>query len=284
MSTSWQADLLSGLNLNYVYVVLVSLWSYDYILCLPDAVTFLVESRWGLGTFLYLTCSHSPFAFLILNLLVVFQPDAPISLCRTYNIINTYIGILTVVCAECIFILRAYAVWERERWIAVCAVVSTIAYLVPITICLQEFNSSVPEPCWIPGISGYLDTGTSSRIFVAFSLVIVAELQILLFLLYRTVKSHGGWRVDNRLMLSLLRHNLLYCGCGLVFSLSVILAAIFLPFPVGHMLAECQVVIQSLLVTRMHRGFWRSDRLNASCGFTADASLTTWMARIPDFA
>ncbi|KAG1750119.1 hypothetical protein EDB19DRAFT_90094 [Suillus lakei] len=275
-----QLAALHGLNLNYIYVALVSLWSYDYILCLSDAVTFLVESRWGLGTLLYLACSHLPFAFLILNMLVVFQPDAPIPLCRTYNIVNTYVGILTVVCAESIFILRAYAVWERERWIAVCAVVSTIAYLVPITVCLHEFNLSVSEPCWIPGVSGYLDTETSSKIFVAFGLLIVAELQILLFLLYRTVKSHGGWGIDNRLMLSLLRHNLLYCACGFGFSLSVILTAIFLPFPVGHMLAECQVVVQSVLVTRMHRGFWTSDR--ASCGIYTDASFTTWIARVPD--
>ncbi|KAG1748175.1 hypothetical protein EDB19DRAFT_247989 [Suillus lakei] len=263
MSDLWQAtqaDPLSGLNLNYVYVALVSLWLYDYILCLPDAVTFLVESRWGLGTFLYLTCSHLPFAFLILNMLDV--------------------GILTVVCAESIFILRAYAVWERKRWIAACAVLSTIAYLVPGTVCLHEFNLSVSEPCWIPGVSGYPDTETSIKISVAFGLLIVAELQILLFLLYRTVKSHGGWRIDNRLMLSLLRHNLLYCACGFGFSLSVILTAIFLPFPVEHMLAQCQVVVQSVLVTRMHRGFWTSDR--ASCGIYTDASFTTWMARIPD--
>ncbi|KAG1832575.1 hypothetical protein DFJ58DRAFT_847997 [Suillus subalutaceus] len=98
----------------------------SYYVCLTRQITFLVESRWGFCTFLYLTCSHLPFVFLILNLLVVLQPDVPISLCRTYNIINTYIGISTVACAECIFILRAYAVWERERWTAVYAVISTI--------------------------------------------------------------------------------------------------------------------------------------------------------------
>ncbi|KAG1821128.1 uncharacterized protein BJ212DRAFT_984595 [Suillus subaureus] len=278
-----QADLLSGLNLNYAYVALTSLWSYDYILCLPDAVTFLAESRWGFCTFLYLTCSHLPFAFLILNLLVVLQPDAPILICRTYNVINTYVGILTVACAECIFIIRAYAVWERERWTAVYAVISTIAYLVAIAICLQEYNFSVPEPCWIPGIAKYLDTGTSTRLCVAFGLLATAELQILSFLLYRTVKSRGGWGIDNRLMVSLLRHNLLYFGCGFAFSLSVILTAIFLPFPVVHVLAQF-VYSHFRGVTRMHRDFWRSDRLNASCGISTDTSLSTWMTRTPHVA
>lgn len=285
MSASWQvtqADLLLHLNSNHVYVALISLWLYDYILCLPDAVTYLVESRWGFCTFLYFTCSHLPCVFLIFDLLVCFQPDAPIPICRTYNIINSYVGVLTVLCAEGIFILRLYAVWERGRRFAVYAVISIIVYLAGGVICLYEINFSVPEPCWIPGIIRNLDTKTRSMVVIAFSLLIVSEIQILLFLLYGTVKNQGGWRIGNRLMTGLLRQNALYCCCGFAFSLSVIIAAIFLPFPVVHVLVQSQVVVQSVMVTRMHRDFWRSDRLNASCGISTDTSLVTWMARTPN--
>ncbi|KAG2147583.1 hypothetical protein DEU56DRAFT_784753 [Suillus clintonianus] len=212
--------------------------------------------------------------------MIVFRPDSPLHLCRSYNIANTYVGILTVVCAESIFILRAYAVWARERWIAVCAVVSTITYLVPITICLQEFNSLLSEPCYIPGVSGLVDPETGFRLYVAFGLLAVAELQILLFLLYRTVKSHGGWRIENRLMLSLLRHNLLYFGCSFAFNLSVIVATALLPD--YSLLCRIQVVIQSLLVTRMHRDFYKSDR--ASCGINTNGSLATWVVGAMDVA
>ncbi|KAG2076718.1 hypothetical protein BDR04DRAFT_707944 [Suillus decipiens] len=310
ISASWQmtqADSLSWLNSNYVYVALMSLWSYDYILCFSDVVTHLIESRRGFCTFLYLACNHLPFVFLIFNLLgecsaciykfsslkmssfaqwfsVIFQPSAPISLCRTYNVINTYVGILTVLCAEGIFILRAYAVWEWGRWFAVYAVINTIAFLVSTAICLHTFNFLVLEPCWIqlPGITTYLDTKAISRLSVAFGLLLVAELQILLFLVYRTVKNHRGWVIESCLMASLLRQNLLYFCCGFAFSLSVILAANFLPLPVAHELAECQVVVQSVMVTRMHRDFWRSAHHNASCGISTDESLSTWMERTPD--
>ncbi|KAG2140128.1 hypothetical protein DEU56DRAFT_294188 [Suillus clintonianus] len=214
---------------------------------------------------------------MLLNMLVVFQPDSPFHLCRSYNIANSYIGIATMICAECIFALRAYAVWERGRWFAAVEIVCIIAYLVPITYCLQEFNLSVPEPCYIPGVTGYLDTETGSRIYIAFGLLAIAELQTLLLLMYR-VKGHGGWGIDNRLMRGLIRDNLLYCGCGFAFSLSVILATLLLPFPIAHLLAECQIVVQAFLVTRMHRDFWRSDR--ACCGIATDASLTTWMAAL----
>ncbi|KAG1887319.1 hypothetical protein F4604DRAFT_1721330 [Suillus subluteus] len=183
--------------------------------------------------------------------------------------------------AECIFMVRAYAVWNRGRWFAAVQIFTVIAYLTPITISLQQFNSRVSEPCWIPGVSGYLDTDTSIRIYVAFGLLAMAEIQTLLLLLYRVSKSRGGWGIDNRLMRGLMKDNLLYCGSGFAFSLGIILTTNFFPFPVGHMVAECQIVVQALLVTRMHRGFWRSDR--AFGGIATDISLSTWMMGALDF-
>lgn len=110
------------LRFGYPYVALTALWLYDYILCIPDAVEFIVESRWGLGMFLYLACSHLPFVFLSLNMLEVFQPDAPLHLCHSYDVANSYVLLLTMFFAECIFILRAFAVWEQKRRLAIFAV------------------------------------------------------------------------------------------------------------------------------------------------------------------
>ncbi|KIK33662.1 hypothetical protein CY34DRAFT_691161 [Suillus luteus UH-Slu-Lm8-n1] len=50
-----------------------------------------------------------------------------------------------------------------------------------------------------------------------------------------------------------MRGNLLYFSCSFGFSLSVILATVFPPFPVVHMIAESLFCL-----------FWRSDRV--SCG------------------
>ncbi|KAG1821146.1 uncharacterized protein BJ212DRAFT_986001 [Suillus subaureus] len=273
-----QADAF--LRLGYPYVALTALWLYDYILSIPDAVEFIVESRWGLGMFFYLACSHLPFAFVSLNMLMVFQPDAPLPLCRSYGIANVYIGFLLMFFVESIFILRAYAVWERERWHAIFAIVNVIAYLVPTIICLWEFDSSVSGECWIPGIFGYLDMKTSSTVYALYCLLAVIELQILFLLYYRAIKSHGGREIDNRLMRGLMQHNLLYFGCSFAFTLSVVLTTIFTPFPFAHTVANYQVIVQAVLVTQMHRDFWRLNR--ASCGTYTDVSFTTWMAAVPD--
>ncbi|KAG1872159.1 hypothetical protein F4604DRAFT_788056 [Suillus subluteus] len=159
-------------------------------------------------------------------------------------------------------------------------IINVIAYLIPILVCFLEFIPSVGE-CSIPGGVGYLDTKAKSSVIAVYCLLVAGELEILVFVLYRAFESHGGWKIENRLMRGLIHHNLLYFSCSFAFSLCVILATVFLPFPVVHMIAETQVVALSLLVTRMHRDFWRSDRV--CCGNDGvDLSLSTFMAATPD--
>ncbi|KAG2133655.1 uncharacterized protein EDB93DRAFT_1107497 [Suillus bovinus] len=189
---------------QYPYVALTALWVYDYILCIPDAVECIVKCRWGLGTFLYLACSHLPFAFVLLNMLTL----------PLYEFANI-----------CIFILRAFAVWERVTWLAIFAIVSVIAYLVPILIYIREAWSASGE-CWVPGALRYLDT---ESVYVIYGLLAVAELEILLFLLYRAVKNHGGWKTDNRFIRGLLQQHLLYFSCSIALILGVIITTYFLP-------------------------------------------------------
>ncbi|KIK37945.1 hypothetical protein CY34DRAFT_417660 [Suillus luteus UH-Slu-Lm8-n1] len=273
-----QADII--LWSKYYYVALTSLWVYDCILCVPDSVAFLVDSRCGLGTMFYLACSHLPSAFMLLNMLLTFLPRGSYTLCRFIYITNICVGFLSMFSAECIFLLRTIAIWYRERKFMVFKIINTIAYLIPIIVCFQEFILSMGE-CSIPGGIGYVDSKARSQVIIVYCLLVAGESEILVCVLYRTFESHGSWKIENRLMRGLMHHNLLYFSCSFGFSLAVILATVFLPFPVVHMIAETQVIVLSLLVTRMHRDFWRSDRV--SCGNDGvDLSLTTFMAATPD--
>ncbi|OAX31680.1 hypothetical protein K503DRAFT_59875 [Rhizopogon vinicolor AM-OR11-026] len=232
MNASQTTQLDALLGLNYGYVALTTIWVgcrnyhvqvcgdsylqlntqvYDYILCIPDSVAYIVESQWGLATLPYLACSHLPFGFLLLSMLEVVRPDASSTLCLSYFAVNTYIGILTMFFAECIFVVRAYVVWEKR--ITGIIIISITAYMIPIVIFFQDMISSVSGECWIPGVIGYLDTTTTTRLLVVYCLLVVAELEILLFLLYPAIKK-DGWGIDNRFMRGLIQHNLLYFGCS----------------------------------------------------------------------
>ncbi|KAG2125472.1 hypothetical protein DEU56DRAFT_759210 [Suillus clintonianus] len=233
-------------------------------------VAFIVKSRYGLGTVLYLACSYLPSVFLLLNMLGV--------------------GMLSIFSTECIFLLRSLAVWQQERRFAVVKIINIIAYLVPIIVCFQQFNSSAGE-CSIPGGIRYVDTKAKSFVIVVYCLLGVAELEILVCVLYRAVESHGGWRIENRLMRGLVHHNLLYFGCSFVQLFLLVSSSLRPSFRVcvfsfggsgGYLFGNrTQVVALSLLVTRMHRDFWRSDR--AACSMDGvDISLTTFMTAAPD--
>ncbi|KAG1843508.1 hypothetical protein C8R48DRAFT_780651 [Suillus tomentosus] len=193
----------------------------------------IVESRWGLPVFFYLACSHLPFVYVLLNMLALFRPDAPYSVCRSYEIAN--IWVLPMLFAECIFVLRAFAVWERVRWFAIFLFVNVIAYLVPIIIYIKEIWSASGE-CWIPGAFGHVHT--KKNVYIIFSLLAVAELEVFLLLLYRAVKGHGGWKTDNRFMRGLLRQNLMYFSYSFALTLGVILTTFFFPFPFAHVIIE----------------------------------------------
>ncbi|KAG1824315.1 hypothetical protein EV424DRAFT_1395394 [Suillus variegatus] len=244
-------------------------------------VAFILDSRYGLGTVFYLACSLSPSVFMLLNMLVTFLPSGSYTLCRWIYIINILAGFLSMFSAECIFILRTMAVWERDKRFVVFKIINIMAYLTPIFVFFfQKFIPSIGE-CSIPGGIEYANTEERSTVIVVYCLLVVGELEILVCVLYRTFESHGGWKIESRLVRGLVHHNLLYFGCSFAFSLSVILASIFLPFSVMHMIAETQVVVLSLMVTRMHRDFWRSDRV--SCGNDeVDLTLSTFMAATPD--
>jgi len=247
---------------------------------MPDSITFIIESRWGLGKLLYLLCSFMPFCLLLMNMLQVFQRDASNTLCRSYFIANQYVGFIVTFFAECIFIVRAHAVWENKLRVKAFIAISIIAFMTPAIVSFQEVTLSASGECWIPGVIGYLDATESSRWTVIYSLLIVAEFEILLVLVYRAVKS-CGWRIENRLMRDLVQHNLLYFCCGFVFSTCVLLTMRFLPFPVAHIVLEFQVIAQTILVTRMHRDFWKSDR--SSCNtYGQSISLPTFIAVAPD--
>jgi len=91
-------------------------------------------------------------------------------------------------------------------------------------------------------------------------LLVVGELEILLFTLYRSIKHYQSLGSDNLLLKILVQHNIFYFACGLVFSLAVILTVGLLPDVYGDMTSNLQVMMHALLVTRMHLGLWKSDR------------------------
>ncbi|KAG2064302.1 hypothetical protein BDR04DRAFT_279997 [Suillus decipiens] len=259
-----RADSHSGrtlLNLNYAYVSTTVIWVYDYIITFHDELAFIQKSRWGKVKILYLLCRYLPFVLLAADTYQVLQPALPLSLCQTYFEINSWLEGITLVAAECMFILRTYAIWGRSRRILIILLGCFFAILIPVVYILITFGNSVTtsEPP-IPNITSCYNVGESRIIVAAYVLLVVAEFEIISFTLYRSIKNYKSVANDNPLLNILIQHNIFYFICGLFFSLLVILAIALLPFVYGDMASNIQVTVHALLVTRMHLALWKSDR------------------------
>ncbi|KAG2049280.1 hypothetical protein BDR06DRAFT_715868 [Suillus hirtellus] len=140
--------------------------------------------------------------------------------------------------AEWIFMLRTMAVWERDKRFVVLKIINMMVYLTPIFVFFfQKFIPSMGE-CLIPWGIEYANTKVRSTVIVVYCVLVVGglgrylelelkyELELtaclsmhtlsdtLVCVLYRTFKSHGGWKIENRLVRSLVHHNLLYFSCN----------------------------------------------------------------------
>ncbi|KAJ8582589.1 hypothetical protein M405DRAFT_558204 [Rhizopogon salebrosus TDB-379] len=258
------ADIAIGhslLYLNYAYVAVTVAWVYDYIITFDDELEFLRKSRWGTFKILYLLCRYLPFALLAADTYQVLQPALPLSQCGIYFDLNSYLAGITLVAAECMFILRTYSIWGRSGEILIILMGSLAAILVPVIYVITSFNSSmiISEPP-IPNITSCYNVSESKVIVVAYVLLVVGELEILLFTVYRSINHYQSLGGDNPLLKILIQHNIFYFACGLAFSLTVILTLGFLPDVYGDMTSNLQVMIHALLVTRMHLRLWKSDR------------------------
>ncbi|KAG0702950.1 hypothetical protein DFH29DRAFT_468718 [Suillus ampliporus] len=250
------------LRLSYVNVAIAFLWVYDYLTTISNEINFLLHGRWTKTKLLYLVCRYLPFVFVTLGMLTYIRPalSQTMTMCKLYYSLNIYIGGVILFCAECIFVARTCALWGYKRSIVVFFLISVVLYLISIIVILIIHASStrvMKSP--IPSVSCF-DYGEDSVVLAAYSLLILAEFQILFFSLRRAAASFRNWGHENRLLEILVQHNIFYFACGLCSSGVVILTKVLLQASYGHSMASAQVVFHALLVTKMHLRLWESER------------------------
>ncbi|KAG2122763.1 hypothetical protein DEU56DRAFT_69008 [Suillus clintonianus] len=254
-------------SLNYANVAVTAFWSYDYVLTLADEVAFLKQSQWKWAKLLYVVCRYITCCYLTLEMLVAFQPMMSIHICQVIYSVNTYLGGFIVVCAEGVFLFRVCAIWGFRRSIVVLFSISGLMYVIAATVVLSIIRSPPTITKSPIPVTSCLETGNDKTIIILYVILIALEIQIWVFALYKVAASYRRGGDRNRLLEQLIRHNMLYLTCGIVFSLGVILTTALLKVSYGFMvvrfLRNWQVTVHAFLVTKMYRGLWRADRRRA---------------------
>ncbi|KAG2035817.1 hypothetical protein BDR03DRAFT_1092962 [Suillus americanus] len=254
-----QADISIGIILqqsNYASITIACLWVYDFALTLDKDVAFILYAPWRIPKLTYLTCRYLPFALVIADMFRILQPGLSLKSCTTLFAFNTYVGGTILSCGESLFLRRAWAVMGCG-WLTMCC--NLVLFLVPVVVTITLSNSSstvMGSP--IPKVASCYDSKQSRIIIISYVLLVIAEIETLSFMLYRSWKLYREYGNDMPLVRVLVKHNISYFACGLVFSTAVVVVVVTLPASYIDAVSELQFVIHGILATRMHRELYNT--------------------------
>ncbi|KAG1890409.1 hypothetical protein F4604DRAFT_664441 [Suillus subluteus] len=243
----------------YLYTSVATFWTYDYICSLHEEWTYLLRSRWTKVKALYITARYVPFLIATMNLYVAVAPTDNTNECQILMNIITSLSLISLTCSECFFVLRTYALWNKNRIILV-AMLSTLfavivsSFIIGFTATATSYSTgnAIPSCRWNSG---------SSSFFVPFILLFVFQLVLVSLTLVYVIQS---WRsTKGPLYAILLKHNIFYYTCGLLLSTVNVLAPL-LVLPLSDFLSYSpeafEIFILAILATRMHLHLWRMDQ------------------------
>ncbi|KAJ8591386.1 hypothetical protein M405DRAFT_860577 [Rhizopogon salebrosus TDB-379] len=266
-----QADINLGITLqhaNYAFFAIVGVWLYDFVLTACEEVEFILNAQWQSAKFLYLVCRYLPFSVVFIDIFRIVQPGLSLKSCMTCHSLNGYVGGIALLCAEALFVLRIWVLSDRKRRTLIVMLCNYVLFLIAILAIVQMYDSSsIVFQSPIPQVASCYSHTEGHIIVFAFALLLIGELEILVFMLYRSWKLYRELGNNLPLVRILMRHNVLYFVCGLFFSTTVIITMITLPASFGDLVSDAQILMFGILSTRMHRELWNAAhhrRLGAS--------------------
>lgn len=244
--------------LAYIYTSMATFWAYEYVCSLQQEWTFLHRSRWTKVKGLYILTRYIPFLLLTTNLYTCLVPYNNPGKCRTWVNISSGFSIILGICSQSFFILRTCALWNNNRIVVVSMMLISIAFVASsISISFAATATAPFATSHIPGITGCYQVMSSIQLFIPFLLYFALALGLMALTLIRAIKS---WQTTNgHLYVVLLKHNISYYACGLLFSVTNIFTSLLLHYAYHAMLHDLQFIILAILATSMHRHLWQMD-------------------------
>lgn len=249
--------------LAYICVSLITFWTYDYMCSLDYEWTYLLRSRWTMVKCLYILARYVPFLLIISDTCLTLTPDENIEACRVFISIYSGFAVISLTCSECFFVLRTYVLWSNNKLVLYAmlsilfAVMASFVGIWFNAVATSRYFSTSAIP-GIPGIPGCYRTSSNANLYLPFILLFVFQLGLVSLTLIRTIRN---WRITRSpLYAALVKHNIFYYACGLLFSaLNFIVPMIFPNSPYHSFLEDFEVFILAILATRMHLHLWHID-------------------------
>ncbi|KAG0703301.1 hypothetical protein DFH29DRAFT_917323 [Suillus ampliporus] len=243
---------------TYTYTSMATFWTYDYACSLREEWTFLHQSRWTKVKGLYILTRYLPFSFLTLNLWRSFTPNENSATCLRLDNIGSGISLISMACSGCFFVLRTYALWNKNRIVLAVMISTFLAFFAAsIGLSLNTLANSYVVTSAIPGITGCYHI--SNSLFIPYIFLFAFQLGLLVLTLIRAIHI---WRTVNSPLYDVLtKHNIFYYACGLFLSVVNVLTSVLFSNNTYHSISEnFQFFILPILATRMHLYLWQIDQ------------------------
>ncbi|KAG2047982.1 hypothetical protein BDR06DRAFT_59446 [Suillus hirtellus] len=212
---------------TYIYTSAATFWTYDYACSFHQELAFLTQSRWTKVKGLYILTRYTPFLLFVAHLYLNFVPDNNPDKCQMINNICSCFSLISVICSECFFIIRTYALWNHNKVVLAAMLAGFLAVIVASVGVLFSATANAPfETSAISSITGCYQSTGSGELFVPFVLLFALELGLISLTLVRAIQS---WRTARTPLYDvLLKHNIFYYACGLFFSVVNVFTSLFL--------------------------------------------------------
>ncbi|KAG2040842.1 hypothetical protein BDR03DRAFT_67467 [Suillus americanus] len=256
-------DLTAATSLQisvYLYSSMATFWTYDYICSLPEEWTFLLRSRWTKVKALYIIARYVPLLIIAVHLYLAVAPNENNNKCQISIYIITSLGLISLTCSECLFVLRTYALWNTSR-ILLAVMLSTL-FAVTVSSFIISFTPIIISYPTADAIPGCHQRSGSFSFFMPFALLFVFQLVLVSLTLVRVMQSCR--LAAGSLYAILVRHNIFYYACGLLLSaVNVLMPLLPLSDFTSYFLPELEsleVFILAILATRMHLHLWHMNQ------------------------
>ncbi|KAG1836170.1 hypothetical protein DFJ58DRAFT_189369 [Suillus subalutaceus] len=261
---SAQIALLPPRGVNNVFIVLMTVVLYDFVTNLGDELHYLLGSRMTLAKGLFLGCRYSPFAICALH--VRTGLSSSVEGCPGLTESNILLLGIVLLCAECIFVLRTYALWNCDRRVRIALLILYLALccgmIILVLACgLQLKTTKFTSAC-------YSNSSMPTNLILAhYVLLLLLEIEIVGLTFYRMIRYYRTTRC--RLLTLMAQYNVGYILAGLLFTIINIVTICFVPGDYRPVLEASQIVAQGLLATRMQLDLWKLNRHSPSVAPTS---------------
>ncbi|KAG2067102.1 hypothetical protein BDR04DRAFT_884508 [Suillus decipiens] len=253
-------DLLTVLEFqNYFSVSLAVLWVYDCFLTLDREVSLIYGPPWKKGSILYVMARYLPVFLLCVHLYMTYLQSERIVTCKFLHTIWFCAAAFCVACAEGIFVLRTYALWGNKKSI-LALMLSTILCLAILDVIMTMTISNRLELQLSDIGGGCYSLSYDKMAAYPWTLLVAFEIEIIVLTMIRVYWAYRE-RASCLLLDILLQHSIFYFVTGLTLSVVNILAIEYFLFSYSDTFATFQVIMHTIVVTRMHLKFCTTSQV-----------------------